>query len=171
LVHIDETIDVSQAFYDKQVSFERINYFTLSEWPENTSTIENWYTARLLEAVLSSRLQGSVAIPLQSDAFVLREFDMAMGSYLSRYFEFCIPGASLERVRKRMLQTESRKINHVQSNVERMVSQLRAGMKPVPSSSHLNYIKNISISSVNEMLRALAEPKPRSIAWIKPKGE
>lgn len=197
---IDATSDTTQVFTDPQVNYERLLYLTLSEWPSSASPMDNWYTLLLLEAVLDSALEGGIARPLRMDNFFVKSFAITLDSYLSDYFELelfaepdkgvtldeasdaitktfsalattGVPESTLDRVRTRMLQTENRQIDNVESTTSRLRAQLSAGLIPATSEQHLKNIQQVSLDDVNSLLSALAEPERRSIAFIKPEGE
>jgi len=197
---IDEPSDTIKEYTDAQVNYERIKYLTLSEWPAGKLSIEGWYTLRLLQASLDSNLEGGIARPLRIDNFVLRSFDFYLSSYLNEFVELTlyaepdkgvsldqsrtaisdtltgiaakgIPEATLERVRKRMLQTEKRRAGQWRETEYRIVDKLNAGLEPVTTQQHLDYIKKVTLKDVNELLSKLAQPKRRSVAFIKPAGE
>lgn len=197
---IKKTSDTAQKFADSQVNYERLKYLTLSEWPDSENATNNWYTLWFLHSVLDSALEGGIARPLRMDNFVLRSFNIGLTTYLKDYFELVlhaepdkdvtleqaskaitetfaalassgIPDATFERVRSRILQTEYRKNKDNESHYSRMSRQLSSGLSPVTSSEHIEHIKKVSLSDVNDLLRALANPKRRSIAFITPTGE
>ncbi len=194
---IAETSDNVTVFTDPQVNHERLMYLTLSQWPGGNTALQNRYSLWLLQRVLDSALEGGVARPLRMDNFVLRSFDMGFNSYLTNYFEFLfyaepdrgvsltqattaigetiqslaaarVPEETLERVRSRLVQTETRHRNSTESNYYRMSEELSSGLSPVTFSEHLEYIKQVRLEDVNALLRALANPKRRSIAHITP---
>lgn len=164
-----------------------------------SNRIHRWYTKRLLAAVLDSALDGGIARPLRMDNFVLRSFSVDLVSFLEDQFELMlfaepdkgvsleqasksisdtlnelasksVPAKTLERVRARMLQTERRTANSRDHTFYLLAEQLSSGLTPVTSSEHLEYIKNVTLEDVNLLLRALATPERRAIAFIKPSG-
>ncbi len=197
---IEEATDTAKPFTDAQVNHERLLYLALSQWPEGQTDLANWYTLWVLQSVLDSALEGGLARPLRMDNFVLRSFGLNLRAYLAGYFEFemyaepdrgvsleqassaiaetlealvrdGIPEETLERVRSRMLQTQLRKNDDFDSHYFRMSAQLSSGLSPTGSKQHLEYLKNVSLNDVNELLRALATPVRRAVAHISPKGE
>lgn len=192
--------DTLKQFTDSQVNYDRLQYFTLSEWPNSQHAADNLYTLWMLQSVLDSALEGGIARPLRMDNFILRSFDLDLNSFLSNYFELTlfaepdngvsldqaskaisetlsalastgIPQATFDRVQSRIMQTENRKKNSHNSNYDRMSVQLSAGLSPVTFNQHLKHIEKISFKEVNELLRALADPLRRSVAHITPNGE
>jgi len=197
---IDLPSDTTEEYTDSQVNYERLIYLTLSEWKDEKLSLEDWYALKLLQASLDSALDGGIARPLRMDNFVLRSFSFNLSSYLNGFIEMTlyaepdkgvsleqasmaigntlteiaatgIPEATLERVRQRMLQTESRQATDVWETYSQLVDKLNAGLDPVTTEQHLNYIKNVTIGDVNDLLVNLATPKRRSVAFIKPTGE
>ena len=197
---IEGESDTTTRFTESQAKFERLVYMTLSEWPNSESPIKNWYTLRMLLRVLDSALDGGVAKPLRMENFVLRSFEIELHSVLSNYFELLmfaqpdtgvtlqkasetiattlrelasagIPSKTLERIRKRMLQTETRNSDTMQVNYIRLAEQLNSGLEPLTTKEHLEHIEAVTLEQVNELLRSLADPKRRSIAFVEPKGE
>lgn len=192
--------DNTTKFRESQANFERLIYMTLSEWPDKESPIQNWYTLRMLLRVLDSALDGGIAKPLRMDNFVLRSFGIELGSVLSNYFELVmfaepdkgvtlqrssdtiattlrklastgIPPETLERIRGRMLQSETRNAGILQENYFRLAEQLNSGLEPLSTKEHLQHIEAVSLEQVNKLLQSLANPQRRSIAFVKPEGE
>lgn len=194
---IKENSHTVKEFTDPQVKHNRLIYLALAEWPNRQTDIANWYTLWVLDSILDSALEGGIARPLRMDNFVLRSFDMDLRSYLADYFEFTliaepdrgvsllqastavtetlgslaktgITKETLERVRGRLLQTQQRKNDSTDNHYARMSQQLSSGLSPVNSKQHLQNIENVSLTEVNDLLRALAQPKRRSVAHISP---
>ena len=134
------------------------------------------------------------------DNFILRSFGLELTKTLSDYFELAlfaepdkgvtlqqssdavqstlialadagIPNATLERVKKRMLQTGARHARITNETFNRMHQQLIAGLEPASSQQHLKHIEAVSLKDVNTLLRTLAKPQRRAIAFVKPIGE
>ena len=191
--------DHTTEFTDDQVDYERLIYLTLSKNPKSGDVISNWYTLRLLQSIIDSALPGGIARPLRMDHFILRTFELALVGTMRDYFEFSlfaapdkgvtlqqssveitktlqgiaeegIPEETLERVRKRVLQTEERNADNFNSNYMRLAEQLSAGVTPVTGDQHLAYIKAVTLEDINDFLNALADPARRAIAYIKPTG-
>jgi len=176
---INAVADLTQVFTDSQVGYERLIYLALSNWPgelgdADSNRIRHWYTLKLLGAVLDSALDGGVARPLRMDNFILRSFNMNLASLLENHVEFALfaepDKGALERVRARMLQTESRTATSRNHTFSLLAEQLSSGLTPVASGDHLDYIKEVTLEDVNHLLRALATPERRAIAFIKPSG-
>lgn len=194
---IKSELDTTTQFTEAQVNFERLIYMSLSEWPEGTSAIENWYTLRMLLNVLDSALDGGIAKPLRMENFVLRSFQINLHSVLENYFELelyaepdkgitleqasdtitatlqeiadaGIPSKTLERVRKRMLQSETKNTGSMRKTYFRLAEQLNSGLQPLSSEEHLQHIEAVSLEQVNHMVRSLAAPKRRTVAFIEP---
>ncbi len=189
--------DKTTEFIDDQVNYERLLYKSLSHFPESMSEVKSWYARRMLNYVIDSALEGGVARPLRMDNFILRSFSIEMYSLLSGTLEFTlhaepdkgvslpqatkaikdslleiaasgIPEKTLERVRKRMLQTQQRNIDDQFNNYRRMALQLSEGISPVAGDKHIEHIKSVTLADVNQLLDVLANPTRRSIAHIKP---
>ncbi|MEM7256491.1 MAG: pitrilysin family protein [Pseudomonadota bacterium] len=189
--------DKTFEFIDDQARYERLLYGSLSRYPKNINGVKRWYALKMLESILDSALDGGVARPLRMDNFILRSFAINMHGLLKGSFEFSmyaepdkgidlpqateaiadalrtiakqgVPLKTLERVRKRMLQTEQRIADDQIDNYWRMAVQLSEGVKPVSGQEHLDQIKAVSLAEVNRLLDALANPVRRSIAHIKP---
>ena len=194
---ITEHLDTTTVYPDEQVSYPRLAYQTMSEWPDDANPVQNWYTLQLLQATLDSALEGGIARPLRMDEFILRSFEVSLSSTLANYFEFTllaepdkgvslkqastaigstlqsiaktgIPAESLERVRTRMLQTETRNDSKLFNTYFRMSQQLTAGLQPATSAEHFNLIKSVNLEAINKLLQALAFPQRRSVAFIQP---
>ena len=82
-----------------------------------------------------------------------------------------VPSQTLERIRSRMLQSETRKADLMLENYLRLAEQLNSGIEPLGTKEHLEHIEAVSLDQVNGLLRSLANPKRRSIAFIEPEGE
>lgn len=194
---IEGKSDNTKEFIDSQVSFERLIYLTLSEFPDKSDAVSNWYTLRLLQSILDSALEGGIARPLRMDNFILRSFSLSLDNMLSDYTELTlsaepdkgvslqestaaikealqaiaragIPDATLERVRKRMLQTELRNSGKMWNSYQRIAEQLSAGIPPLPDDQHIKNIEAVSLEDINALLQAIADPQRRTIAHIKP---
>lgn len=194
---VSESLDKTTGFADDQVNYERLLYVSLSKYPETLSDTNSWYVLQILKRIIDSALEGGVAKPLRMDNFIVRSFSIEMHSLLKGTFEFIIyaepdkgvslsrateaidealrsiakqgiPEKTLERVRKRMLQTEHRIADDQFENYWRMAQQLSEGFKPVSGQEHLDQIKAVSLAEVNQLLQALANPARRTIAHIKP---
>lgn len=199
-VKIADTSDVITEFTNSQVNYERLIYLSLSEWPNPEEPIRNLYTLNMLRSILDSALEGGIAKPLRMDNFVLRSFGVSLRSLLSGYFELElfaepdkgvtlqqsqeaiestlealaaaeIPEATFNRVRGRLFQTEIREARNLNSNYSRMAEQMSSGLTPVTGEQHLDLLRSVSLDDVNELLRALAKPQRRSVAFVKPLGE
>ncbi|MDB3936110.1 insulinase family protein [Granulosicoccus sp.] len=197
--NIASDFDHTTQVNDGQVDYEQLIYLTLSKKPNFADPVRNWYTLRLLESIIDSALPGGIARPLRMDSFILRTFGLNIIDTLQDYFEFSlfaapdkgvtlqhstekiadtlhsiaekgIPQETLERVKKRMLQTAERNANDFDSNYIRLAEQLSAGVTPVIGNQHLNHIKAVTLEDVNDYLDALANPERRAIAHIKPTG-
>lgn len=197
---VTERLDKTTVFADSQAGYERLKYLSLSQFPEGSDATSNWYTLLMLESVIDSVLEGGVARPLRIDNFILRSFSIQIDNVLKNSFEFFmyaepdkgvtllqatdaisqalqdiaengIPKVTLDRVRKRMLQTALRQSDNLGNTYDRMARQLTAGISPVTGDQHIKNIKAVSLVDVNQLLNALAKPRRRSIAHIKPAGE
>ena len=191
--------DITTEVIDGQVDYERLVYLTLSKIPDSVDAVSNWYTLRVLESIIDSALTGGIARPLRMDNFILRTFELSLGSTMQDYFELSlfaapdkgvtlqrstdeiakalqsiaakgIPEETLERVRARMLQTEGRNANDADSDYVRLAEQLSAGITPATEDQHLNFIKAVTLEDINNYIDALANPARRAIAHIKPTG-
>ena len=197
---ITGNLDKTTEFIDEQVNYNRLIYMSLSHIPKRMDDVKSWYALYMLNNIIDSALDGGMARPLRMENFILRSFSIEMQSALNGTFEFVmqalpdrgvdltqatkaieetlqeiavkgIPGSTLERIRKRMLQTEQRNTDNNFSNYFRMARQLSAGIRPVTSQAHISFIEAVSVSEVNQLLNVLASPTRRSIAHIKPSGE
>lgn len=197
---IEESSDNVTEHSNSQVNYERLIYLTLCEWPDKNDPVLNWYALELLRAALDSALEGGIARPLRMNNFVLRNFVIDFESVLSNYFEMTlfaepdkgvtlpqsseaieatfkqiatsgIPQATLERVKTRMLQTENRHANIMLENYHRFARQLNSDLAPLNTDQHLKNIEAVTLEQINELAGALAKPRRRSIAFIKPAGE
>ena len=197
---IQEASDIVTEYEHAQVRYDRLIYLTLSKWPDTQDPTHNWYTLQVLRSILDSALDGGIAKPLRMDNFILRSFGLELTKTLSEYFELAlfaepdkgvtlqqssdvvqstlialadagIPNATLERVKKRMLQTGARHARITNETFNRMHQQLIAGLEPASSQQHLKHIEAVSLKDVNTLLRTLAKPQRRAIAFVKPIGE
>jgi predicted Zn-dependent peptidase len=131
------------------------------------------------------------------DNFVLRSFSMSLTSVMHNYIEYTlyaepdtgvsleqataqikevlkdlarngIPAETLNRVKKRMLQTDTRNKSNVGSNYLRMSEQLTSGLQPTDTKQHLSLIQQVSLDDINQLLQSIAQPVRRSTALISP---
>ncbi len=194
---LNTTSDTATKFTDEQATYDRLIYLSLSEWPNKQSAVKNWYTMQVLQATLDSALEGGIARPLRMDNFVLRSFSMSLTSVMHNYIEYTlyaetdtgvsleqataqikevlkdlarngIPAETLNRVKKRMLQTDTRNKSNVGSNYLRMSEQLTSGLQPTDTKQHLSLIQQVSLDDINQLLQSIAQPVRRSTALISP---
>lgn len=194
---VTEDFDKTTTFTDTQVNFERLVYLSLSQYPDPDDSVKNWYTLLLLNSIIDSALNGGIARPLRMDNFILRSFSVELRNVLADSFEFDlfaepdkgvtlqqattaieetllsiaeqgIPQTTLDRVRKRMLQTTLRTEDHFDTAYRLIAHQLSAGISPVTGDQHIENINSVSLADINNLVKQLANPLRRSIAYIKP---
>lgn len=197
---LQDKADSVTEYENAQINNDILIYLTLSPWPKTQMPLNNWYTLTLLRSILDSALDGGIAKPLRMDNFTLRSFSIDLNSTLSDYFELTmfaepdkgvtlqqasdavqstltslaesgIPPATFERVKKRTLQTSKRQAGIMEQTHNRMYDQLSAGLEPATAEQHLKHIEAVNLKDVNSLLRALAKPQRRAVAFAKPIGE
>jgi len=184
---VTEDFDKTTTFTDTQVNFERLVYLSLSQYPDPDDSVKNWYTLLLLNSIIDSALNGGIARPLRMDNFILRSFSVELRNVLADSFEFDlfaepdkgvtlqqattaieetllsiaeqgIPQTTLDRVRKRMLQTTLRTEDHFDTAYRLIAHQLSAGISPVTGDQHIENINSVSLADINNLVKQLANP-------------
>ena len=161
--------------------------------------LQDDYTAGMLERILGSALPGSLAKPLRLDEFVLRRFELSVLNMLSGHVEFAlwaepddgvaaataadklqealralavqgVVEKTLERVRNRWLQTETRLTSDLGHQEYRFFRGLSLGQTPNNVADHLARIEAVSLKDVQSLLRVIAAPERKITGFITPAG-
>jgi len=183
---------------DSNAEHERLLFVAVSGWAGSKDPLQDIYTANLLRAILTSALPGSLAIPLRMENFVVSEYELYLNEVLNDHFELVfvaradegitwqavsnefrtalesiaeagIPEKTLERMRKRFLQTERRIGTDSQEAWYRAHEHLSFGLEPNTQEDNLQRIEAVSLNDINSLLRALASPLRRASAYVLPK--
>ncbi len=185
---------------DRQVNHDRLGITSLTRWSGSGDRTQDVYTAQLLQNILQSALPGSLAKPLRIDNFIVRQYELNIFKLLAEQVEMQfwaspdagvtteraaaeveaallslaeagVPVKTLERTRKRWLQTEKRLSKNAGSTLFRAYQHLSLGIAPNNVDDHLQRIARISEEDVNTLLRALAKPDRRVTGYITGTGE
>lgn len=175
----------------------RLLYMSLSQWGDGENSLHNVYTADLLAAVLNSALPGSLAIPLRMENFIVSDYELYLFEVLKDHFELTltlraddgvtwqvvdselrsalasiaesgIPAKTLERVRKRSLQTQKRVGMDYFEAWARAQGLLTYGIQPITLAEHLQRIESVTLNDINGLLKALVSPQRRASAYVLP---
>lgn len=194
------SLNVTNTYEDSQVNHERLAMATLARWSGERGRLQDVYTVQMLQTILQSALPGSLAKPLRLDNFVVRGYELSIHQILTDKVEFFlwaspdegvtledaaqktkaalvqlaesgIPEKTIERVRKRWLQTEKRLGKKSGHTVGRSFYHLSLGIQPNNVDDHLDRIAAVSKQDIDTLLHALARPERQVTGLITGEGQ
>jgi len=195
-VTITGSLDETQLYSERQAKSDRLVYVSLSDWPGQGDKLQDEYTQQFTTRLLLSALPGSLAKPLRLDNFIVSSYDLDIIKILDEQVEMIvfakpddditldtvslslrqvlaeqgadgIPEKSLERIRKRWLQTARRESGDPQTALWRTLRMLSLGLSPNTEADHLRRIEAVSKEDVDSLLATLGKPKRRISGHIK----
>lgn len=198
-IDVTGSLDLTETYRDEQVNHDRLAWFSLARWDGKQGRLQDAYTARMLENILQSALPGSLAKPLRLDNFIVRQYELSLYKILDQQIEFQlwaspddgvsleevaqqvdaalvtlaregIPEKTIERVRKRWLQTSTRLGKNPYETLFRAFNHLSLGVTPNDLDDHMDRIAAVSKGDLDVLLQALADPERRVTGLITGKG-
>ncbi len=183
---IDTPLDARLAFTSRFITGDTLVRVSLSEWEGTGDALDDVYTQLFVEAIFNSNLPGSIAKPLRLDEFIIAQYDISMYSLLKQQVEFMLvaraddnipldtvsqrfsafltdlsaqgmPLRTIERVRKRLLQTARRQSGDADETLRRLMLHLSLNVPVVSPEEHLRRLERVNKASIDSLLLALAK--------------
>ena len=193
---VEGSLDQTQQFKEAQAKSERLIHTSLSRWSGQNDRLQEEYTLGLVQRLFESALAGSLAKPLRLDNFIISGYELILEKALDKQVELVmfakpdadislekasssirqaistqgeqgIPVKSLERLKKRWLQTAQRTSGNEQNTLWRTWQNISLGHEPNTYADHIKRIEAISKADVDSLLAALGATDRQITGFIK----
>ncbi len=183
---VEASLNSTKAYSNDYIQGDTLVRVSLGNWAGTGDAIDDVYAQLFLKAILDSNLPGSIAKPLRLNDFVVAYYEVTLFPLLDRQIEFIviagaddgisldtvrerfteflneqaeagIPLETVERVRKRLLQTAKRLSNDSTETLWRLLKNLTFGIPGVSGEEHIKRLASVKKESLDSLLRALAD--------------
>jgi len=189
---LDATIDYS----DRHVVSDNAKYAVLADWEGTGDPAQDRIVAEVAQELMRSALPGSVSKPLRMDAFIVSSYGIAIEQQVRGQIELWfsgsadadispeqvgravrsalsdiaisgIPAESIDRIRRRLVQTAERRRDDPEFLIGHATASLTDGHMPESVAATIARLQAVTADDVNDLMRALAHANRRVTAHLR----
>lgn len=183
---VDETV----VLKDRYVAFPSATRGMVANWKGRSDRPQNMAIMDILDSIMSSALMGSIAVPLRIDGFYFSSYNIdiwsvldgqamvyfegrldddidatqalaALDAALAKVAEDGMPESTIERVRRRIIQSAERRAGEGEYVVNRLALAASHGFEPESVSRYVERIKAVTKADIDGLLKAIVAAERR----------